>query len=183
MYLISETKINDCFLLRPSIHSDARGSFVKTYHKDKYKEYGLNVDFKEDFYSISKKNVIRGFHLGKFPSNHEKTVTCLNGSVEDVILDLRIGSPSFGHYESFELNSINKNILYIPEGVAHGFCSKSENSILYYKVTSLFNPEDDIGILWNSTNYQWSVKNPIISERDKNLPKFSNFESPFNYKK
>ncbi len=181
MFSIKKTKIKDCFLIDPLLHKDQRGLFVKSFHKSDFESLNLNSDFKEDFYSISKKGVIRGLHLAKPPSDHEKTVTCLSGEVVDVVLDLRIGSPTFGMYDNFVLSEINKRIIYIGKGIAHGFLSKMDNTILYYKVTSEYEASNDIGIRWDSINFSWPISKPVISERDSKFPTFEQFRSRIHH--
>ena len=177
MFSVKKTKIEDCYLLDPLVHEDQRGLFVKSFHKSSLTNLGLVSDFKEDFYSISKKNVIRGLHLAKPPRDHEKTVTCLSGEVLDLVLDLRVGSPTFGKCESFLLSAMNKRIVYIGKGIAHGFLSKTDHTILYYKVASEYNASDDIGVRWDSIDFEWPISNPVLSERDSEFPTLEDFIS------
>ncbi len=177
MFKVKRTKIEDCYLIEPNAHIDQRGLFVKSFHKSVFINLGLHSEFKEDFYSVSQKNVIRGLHLAKPPSDHEKTVTCLSGEVLDVVLDLRLDSPTFGKCESFLLSALNNRIIYIGKGIAHGFLAKTDHTILYYKVASEYNASDDIGVRWDSINFKWPISNPVISERDSKFPTFEQFIS------
>ena len=177
MFSLKNTKIDDCFFIDPHIHKDQRGIFVKSYHNSIFRSLGLHCEFKEDFYSVSQKDVIRGLHLAKPPSAHEKTVTCLSGEVLDLVLDLRVDSPTFGNCESFILSAINKRIAYIGKGIAHGFLSKTDNTILYYKVASEYNASDDIGVRWDSIDFDWTVSNPVLSERDSTFPTLEQFKA------
>jgi dTDP-4-dehydrorhamnose 3,5-epimerase len=113
------------------------------------------------------------------PMDHVKMVYCVHGEVLDVVVDLRKGSPSFGTYELFELNDEKANIIYIPKGVAHGFYVLSQQAIMVYHVSTVYSPQHDSGILWNSLDIPWPDQNPIVSERDQRLIPFSKFISPF----
>lgn len=173
------------FILDGAMHvklskfSDLRGDFIKTFHTDILKKNGIEFKSKEEFYSISKKHVIRGMHFQIPPFEHEKIVMCLNGTVRDVIIDIRKNSKTFGEYQSFELDVDKPSLLYIPVGFAHGFMSRTDNSLLYYKTTSVYNKDSDSGIRWDSFGFDWGCKNPIISERDQNFIKLGNFETYF----
>lgn len=177
------TKIHGCFEIFPIINKDTRGFFVKTFHTPSFKKLGLNTLFKEEYYSISKKNVIRGMHFQLPPHDHIKLVYCISGKVMDVVVDLRLGSPSYGKHLSIDLSFKKKNMVYIPKGIAHGFCSLSKSSILIYKTSTVHFPKNDTGIRWNSANISWPNKNLIISDRDKSFPTLKEFKSPFRFEK
>ena len=176
---IKKTLLEGCFEVKPITFLDQRGTFTKIFHKKEFKRLGLNSDWKEDYYTYSKKYVIRGMHLQLPPSDHFKLVHCLYGEVLDVLLDLRSSSPSFGKTHSLKLSSKKKNGIYISKGIAHGFLSLTEKSLLTYKVSSAHSPKHDTGVSWNSFGFEWPVKNPIISDRDKALEELENFNSPF----
>jgi len=114
------------------------------------------------------------------PYDHSKIVYCVYGKVFDAVVDLRASSKTYGKYLTFELDSDEARMLYIPPGLAHGFYTISESSSMAYKVTALHSSKHDTGILWNSLGIPWPNENPIISERDGKLIKFKNFNSPFN---
>jgi dTDP-4-dehydrorhamnose 3,5-epimerase len=158
-----------------------RGRFVKIFHEPSYAALGLETNFAEEYYSVSHKNVIRGLHFQVPPMDHVKMVYCLEGHALDVVLDLRVGSPTYGQFEMFELNSINSSSIYIPKGMAHGFCALSENTIMVYKVSSVYSPEYDAGILWNSASIPWPNSGLIISDRDRGFPMLKDFNSPFKF--
>jgi dTDP-4-dehydrorhamnose 3,5-epimerase len=181
MFNVQNCKIPGCFLLTPKVFKDDRGVFIKNFNQSDYEKLGLNGLFLEDFYTSSKKNVIRGMHFAKPPSDHIKTISCVEGTIFDVLIDLRLGSPTYGVSETLELAGAFPQILYAPIGIAHGFCSLTDNSIVQYKVSKLFCPEDDIGIHWDSIGIDWPTKQPIISSKDTKLPRFSDFKSPFNF--
>lgn len=173
------TPIKGCYELQPILRKDLRGSFVKTFHQDIFNKLNLETNFTEEYYSVSKKHVLRGLHFQTPPMEHKKLVYCSSGEVIDVVVDLRKSSPTYKKYQMFNLNSEKANMLYIPEGLAHGFYVLSEIAIMMYKVSSVYSPENDGGIRWNSAGISWPDKNPIISERDKNFVSLEEFRSPF----
>ncbi|MFI5251622.1 MAG: dTDP-4-dehydrorhamnose 3,5-epimerase [Bacteroidota bacterium] len=180
---INKTTIPDCYEIIPKIFNDERGIFVKTFRTDIFEIANIGMHFVEEYYSISHKRVLRGLHFQTPPKACDKMVYCVSGEVLDVVVDLRIGSPVYGKYETIELNSRKANILHIPAGLAHGFYVLSEKAILIYKTTSLYSPEHDSGIRWNSINFSWPDTNPIISKRDGEFVGLQDFKSPFVFKK
>ena len=179
---IKQTKISECVELWPKVIRDKRGLFVKTFHDDVFKKNGLETHFVEEYYSFSHKRVLRGLHFQLPPMDHVKLVYCVFGKVLDVVVDLRVGSPTYGDFETIELSAENANMVYIPKGLAHGFYVISESAIMMYKVTTVYSPEYDTGILWNSANIPWPDESPIISKRDSEFIAFKNFKSQFVYK-
>lgn len=157
---------------------DDRGAFIKTFSAGLYKEMGLSTLINEEYYSISHKNVIRGMHFQVPPHDHAKLVYCLAGEVEDVVLDIRQGY-NYGNCVGLRLSSLEPSLLWIPPGIAHGFRSKCDHTIMVYKTSSEFQPLADQGIRWNSFGYDWGNENFIISDRDCLHPYLSEFESPF----
>jgi dTDP-4-dehydrorhamnose 3,5-epimerase len=137
------------------------------------------LKYKEEYYSISHKGVLRGLHFQLPPAEHEKIVYCPFGRVLDAVVDLRKNSATYGEYALIELSGEKGNMLYIPKGMAHGFYTCSDQAIMMYKVTSMYSPEEDSGILWNSAGIPWPNENPILSNRDKNLKPFKFFMTPF----
>lgn len=158
---------------------DPRGSFFKTYHIENYEGLGLPTDWQEEYFSMSYKNVVRGMHFQTPPGDHDKIVTCVQGAVLDVVLDLRKASKTYKKVFSAELNAQNKHVLVIPKGCAHGFLSLQDNSIMFYKVSTVYSPANDKGILWSSIGFDWPVTNALVSERDQIHPKLAEYESPF----
>lgn len=173
------TPLEGCFELQPIVRGDKRGSFVKIFHADIFEELGLATDFKEEYYSTSIKNVLRGMHFQTPPADHVKLVCCIEGAVKDVVVDLRKNSATFGKHCAFNLSAEKANMLYIPKGLAHGFLTLSERAIMLYNVTSVYSPENDKGILWSSCGIDWQCDAPIISARDQNHPPLAAFDSPF----
>lgn len=177
-------KFNSSFIggvyeIVPEIFRDKRGEFTKIFHTEFFEQNNLNTHWKEQYYSLSTKDVIRGMHFQTPPFDHDKLVTCVQGTVIDVVLDLRKSSPTYGLFDQFELNSRLGNSLYIPKGCAHGFLVKSDTALLLYNVSTIFNADSDSGIRWNSFGMNWPTNTPIISEKDENLPDLKSFITPF----
>ena len=163
----------------PRVALDERGSFVKSFHEGFFAGHGIQFTTREEFYSVSKKDVLRGMHFQAPPAQHSKLVTCLGGKILDVVLDLRSASPTFGRSWATELSEENHQVIYIPEGMAHGFYTLSAQSLVHYKTTSMHSPEHDRGIRWDSFSFNWPGATPILSARDDSFPAFSAFDSPF----
>lgn len=171
--------MSGCYLFESPKFSDARGRFVKTYHKEYFQENGINIEFAEEFYSSSKKNVIRGMHFQLPPSEHDKLVYCIQGRVLDVFLDIRRSSSTYGQSMGIELSGENARSLFLPKGIAHGFLSLEDDTVMVYKTSTIHNPIKDCGIIWNSFGFDWPVETPIVSDRDTKHPTFPTFDSPF----
>jgi len=180
--IVKNTLIPGCFELQTDLFKDQRGSFVKIFNEKSFKEHQLETQYKEEYYTISRQGVLRGLHFQIPPEHCTKIVRCLVGGVLDAIVDLRIGSPAYGKFQSFKLNSDDNNMLYLPPGIAHGFYVMSEKALMLYKVSREYAPEHDKGIRWDSLGIPWPSKSPIVSERDQKFPSFANFVSPFEYK-
>jgi len=176
---IIKTSIEGCFELQPRIFADDRGRLVKTFHQDIFESNGLKTDFKEEYYSVSKKHVLRGLHFQTPPYDHVKCVTCLSGKIFDVVVDLRKNSPTFKQYFSIELDAEKGNMLYIAKGMAHGFFVLSDSAIFLNRTTTVYAPNNDAGIRWDSCEIDWPSMQPILSEKDKEMICLTNFESPF----
>ncbi len=177
---VRKTSIKGCFELQPRIFEDTRGKLVKTFHEGMFSEHDLSTDFTEEYYSISKKNVLRGLHFQLPPNDHVKCVTCLQGKLFDVVVDLRKESDTFGKHLAIELDGEKGNMLYIPKGLAHGFLVLSDNAIFLNRTTTVYNADSDTGIHWNSCNINWPVKNPILSDKDRLMTELKDFITPFN---
>ena len=178
---IIKTDIPGCFIIEPLIIHDDRGSFIKTFHINDFEENGLVTDWIEHFYSVSKKNVLRGLHFQLPPHDHTKLVYCNYGKIFDVVVDLRKGSSTYGHHIIVLLDADKASMIYIPRGLAHGFYTLSEKAITLYKVNTIHAPDYDAGIHWNSAGICWPANKPIVSKRDDALPKMKEFDSPFAY--
>ena len=178
-----KTKIQDLIILEPTVFVDKRGYFLESYNDNRFKEIVGKVSFVQENESKSLKGVLRGLHFQKPPFDQAKLVRCVEGKVLDVAVDIRNGSNTYGQYITIELSGENKKQLYIPRGFAHGFLVLSESAIFSYKVDNIYAPNYDAGIFWNDPilNIPWGIdENEIlISEKDSNLPFFSDFKSPF----
>ncbi len=175
------TPIHGCWELRYRRFEDDRGCFVKTFHRDAFAAAGLETDFAEEYYSVSRRGVLRGLHFQTPPMDHAKLVYATAGAVLDVVLDLRVGSPTYGHHHMLELSAAASNALYVPKGLGHGFYVREGEAVLVYKVTSIHSSEHDQGIRWDSAGIPWPDRAPILSERDRGLPGLLEFNSPFRY--
>jgi dTDP-4-dehydrorhamnose 3,5-epimerase len=158
---------------------DERGFFTKSFHDTSLKAAGINFELKESYFSLSKKDVIRGMHFQVPPHQHSKIVFCPQGAILDVIIDLRKNSPTYGRYYAYELSAENHRAYYIPEGFAHGFKALTDDAITYYLVSLEYSREHDTGILYNSFGFDWQTEKPIISARDLSFPAIGDFDSPF----
>lgn len=166
-------------LIRPKVHLDHRGSFVKTWHPDLLAAHSVTMDFAEEFYSVSSRGVVRGMHFQSPPHAHDKLVYCVTGQILDVVLDLRKNLPTYGQSRSWELSEKNAHLLFIPAGFAHGFLALGERNAVVYKTSTVHCPDHDLGVRWDSFGFSWPESAPVISERDQGLPAFRDFSSPF----
>ena len=173
MDLIS-TSIEGCFVIQPKIHNDKRGYFVKTFHKNIFFDLGLENSFSEDYYSVSKKGVLRGLHFQRAPYEQSKLIKVSLGKIQDVIVDLRQDSNTYGKWESYDLSSNNNRILFVPKGFAHGFLVLSKYAIFSYKVDNYYAPKHDRGIAFDDPklgiNWQLPLADLRLSDKDKKLP-------------
>jgi len=176
------TQIAGCYEIHVDIRNDNRGKFIKTYHAEMFADQGLQTNWNEEYFSVSHKNVIRGMHFQLPPHDHEKLVYCVSGSVLDVVVDLRCNSATFKQHMSLELSSRTGNMLYIPRGCAHGFKALDNNTIMMYKVATVYNQECDSGIAWDSCGIDWQIERSaaIVSTRDQSFVTLDDeFNSPF----
>lgn len=181
MFDVRPTAISGVLAVKPRVAVDRRGSFVKVFHKDLFAAQGLDTALAEVFFSTSGAGVLRGLHIQEPPHDHVKVVGCVAGAVFDAVLDLRRGSPTFGASATFRLSADDGTLLYIPQGVAHGFCVERATATMVYLTTSVHHPEADTGILWDSAGIGWPVGDPILSDRDRRLPALADYDSPFPY--
>lgn len=168
---VEETEIKEVKIIRPTVLDDLRGSFFETFKSTFFESYGLPNNFHQDNQVRSKKDVLRGLHY-QLSDPQGKLVQVAFGSILDVAVDIRVGSPTFGKYHLIKLSSENKKMFYIPKGFAHGYLALSEFSVVLYKCTSIYNPKDEHGIKWNDPdlNIKWGIKSPLLSEKDNCLP-------------
>ena len=179
MWKIEETPIPDAKLLTLPQFFDDRGLFVKTFHDTMLQDAGISIKLKESYFSISRKDVIRGMHFQTPPHQHAKIVFCPQGAILDVMVDMRKASPTYGQYFAQELSAENGRAFYIPEGFAHGFKALTDNAMTYYLVSSEYSQPNDTGIRWDSFGMDWEILKPIISARDMSFSLFSDYNTPF----
>ncbi|MGA2507208.1 MAG: dTDP-4-dehydrorhamnose 3,5-epimerase [Chitinispirillaceae bacterium] len=176
------TDLEGIVLIKPDVHVDQRGFLLESYSRDRYVKGGIAASFMQDNHSFSvKKSVIRGLHFQVPPAAQNKLVRVTSGAICDVVVDLRKSSSTFGKWLSFDLSARNFRQLYVPAGFAHGFCTLEDNTEVQYKVDCPYSPTHDSGIRWNDPDIAivWPIKEPIISDKDGNLPYLKNFASPF----
>jgi len=176
---ITETKIKGVYLIKPDIFNDERGIFVKPFNIDSFKKKGLATNFEENFYSISKKGVARGMHFQKPPNTMAKLVYVSEGSILDIVLDVRKNSPTYRQHITIEISKKNHLAVYIPAGCAHGFLSLEDNSCTVYLQETVHSVNNEQGVNIQSLGLDLDISNLIISERDKKLPSLKDFDSPF----
>jgi dTDP-4-dehydrorhamnose 3,5-epimerase len=174
-----ECEIHSVLLIKPKVFFDERGFFLETYKKSSFREAGIKEDFNQDNFSFSKRGVLRGLHLQRKPKSQSKLVRCVKGEILDVIVDVRANSNTFGKWLSFLLNDVNQHILYVPDGFLHGFVVLSENAIVHYKASCEYCVNCEDGVVWNdkTLDINWRIKDPIVSDKDKLLKKFIDFEA------
>ena len=172
--IIESTILPEVKVIIPEVFSDERGYFLETYQKNKFIENKIPHHFYQDNEVKSKKHTIRGLHY-QIKNPQGKLVRAVLGKILDVAVDIRLGSPNFGKSVSIILTEKNKKMLYIPEGFAHGYGVLSEESIVVYKCTKIYDMKNEHGIIWNdpNININWGIDNPLLSSKDKLLPKLS----------
>jgi len=180
---ITKTKIPGLLIIKPDIYIDKRGYFFESYNKQKFIENGIEVNYVQDNESRSQKGVLRGLHFQNPPYSQGKLVRVIKGSVLDVAVDIRKGSPTFGQWDSVILSEENKLMYWLPEGMAHGFLTLEDDTIFFYKCTNLYHKESEGSIRWNDPelNIEWGIQNPVLSEKDKNVPFLRDLENKFIY--
>jgi dTDP-4-dehydrorhamnose 3,5-epimerase len=176
---IEETALKGVYIINNFVAQDDRGTFVKTFNKQNFENNELNFEIRESYFSISQKDVIRGMHFQLPPYDHQKLVYVAQGSIIDVIVDLRVNSKTYKKAISVELSSKNRKSAFIPKGFAHGFKSLEDNTITIYNVSTEYNSNYDTGISYHSFGFDWEVINPIVSTRDLLFESVNEFKSPF----
>ncbi len=173
-----KTNLQDCWILEPDVFEDERGFFYEGFNADRFKKTtGFEFHVTQINQSWSSKGVLRGLHFQKDPKAQAKFVSCIEGEVLDVAVDLRKKSPTFRDFSVVRLSARNKRHFYIPKGMAHGFLVLSDYAKLMYQVDEVYSPEHDSGIIYNDRdlNISWGVPQEaiILSEKDKRLPTFN----------
>ena len=168
-----ETELEGVYILESTVFEDHRGFFMESYNKRDFEEIGLFFDFVQDNHSLSvQAGVLRGLHFQLNPKAQTKVVRCLKGVIYDVVVDIRKGSPTFGKWIGVILSEYNKRQIVVPKGFAHGILTLVPNTEILYKVDEYYSPEHDRAIRWNDPELKinWPIKEPILSEKDKNAP-------------
>ncbi len=179
---VIETALPGVLIIEPTVYGDNRGFFYESYHYQRYAEHGIPTEFVQDNHSRSVRGVVRGLHY-QIPPGQAKLVRAAVGSVWDVAVDIRWGSPTFGQWVGVELSAENYRQLYIPAGFAHGFCVTSDVAEFLYKVSGYYNAELERGIAWDDPDLSipWPVECPNLSERDKHHPRLREAEHDYIY--
>ena len=178
---VVETTICGLVIIEPKIHEDERGYFFESWNNRKFNELVANVNFVQDNQSCSSKNTLRGLHFQNPPYAQGKLVRVISGSILDVAVDIRKSSPTYGKHFSVLLSKENNKMVYIPPGFAHGFLALEDDTIMSYKCTADYNKESEGALFWDDKdlNIDWSITNPLISEKDDKAESFKSFISLF----
>jgi dTDP-4-dehydrorhamnose 3,5-epimerase len=168
------TELPEVVVIEPTVHRDARGFFVETYHAQKYRSGGIDATFVQDNHSRSTEGTLRGLHL-QLRRPQGKLVRVIAGEIFDVAVDVRRGSPTFGRWVGVTLSAENFRQCYIPPGFAHGFCVLTQAAEVEYKCTEPYDPADERGVVWNDPDVaiKWPVEHPLLSPRDARLPRLA----------
>ena len=183
---VIESKINGVKVLHPQMFEDDRGAFCETYNKRALAEAGINTEFVQDNYCRNPcKGTVRGLHFQTSPHAQAKLIWVVRGTVQDVVVDLRHGSPTFGEHECFNLSAENLRQVFIPAGLAHGYCTLEADTEVAYKVDAFYAPEHEGGLLWSDTGLEidWPVSagEATVSERDRGFPRFDELPKIFQW--
>lgn len=169
-----ELNISGAFLVSPTIHADERGQFYELFHEREFATHvGRTFELRQSNVSVSKKNVLRGIHFALLDPGQAKYVTCMNGAIVDFVIDIRIGSPTFGTWQSIELSSQNKRSVFISEGLGHAFLALENDTKVSYFVSDVYKPDKEFAInpLDNQLELPFSnLDDLLLSEKDSNAP-------------
>lgn len=171
---VHPTAIAGAFLIDLDVNVDERGFFLESFHAKRFSEIGINYDFVQDNRSHSSGGVIRGLHYQiENPIGH--LIYVIEGCIFDVGVDMRLASPTFGKHIAFELSADKHQQLFLPPGVAHGFCSLAERNEIWYKCSNFYYPDDEAGLLWNDPELgiRWPIDSPKIKPRDASFPRLN----------
>lgn len=174
---ITPTKHPEVLLIEPDVFADPRGYFMETFHAEKFAASGLPTVFLQDNHSHSLRGVLRGLHY-QLQHPQGKVVRVVNGEVLDVAVDIRTGSPRFGHWVAARLSAENRHQLYVPPGFAHGYCTLSEQADVLYKCTEVYMPADEYGIAWDDPGLaiDWPALDMLLSDKDRLHPRLDESE-------
>lgn len=171
--VIEEQILEKVLLFKPDMHKDERGYFFESFKESIFEENGYNIRFVQDNEAFSKySGTLRGLHY-QLRKPQAKLLHVVSGAIKDVVVDIRKGSPNFGKSIMLNLNSASHNMIYIPEGFAHGYLALEDNTIIQYKCTNYYDSSSEYGVKWDDEdiNIDWDISDPILSDKDKNFPK------------
>lgn len=180
---IIETPIPGLLEIVPKVFGDDRGYFYESYNKALFENFGIDHEFVQDNQSLSNRGVLRGLHFQNPPYAQGKLVRVIQGSVLDVVVDIRKGSPTYGQHHKVMLSGENKLMFWVPPGFAHGFATLEDQTIFSYKCTNLYNKESEGSVLWNdpALNIDWGLESPLLSEKDREARPLAELDSQFLY--
>ncbi|MEM8868787.1 MAG: dTDP-4-dehydrorhamnose 3,5-epimerase [Pseudomonadota bacterium] len=180
---ITNTDIPDLLILQPKRHGDDRGFFCESWNQSRMAEYGLHYDFVQDNHSLSRTaGTLRGLHYQAPPHAQAKLVRCGRGRLYDVAVDIRVGSPTYGHWFGLDLTFENGLQLLVPAGFLHGFITREPDTEVIYKCTDYYAPECDGAVRWDSCGINWGTAiEPVLSAKDAAASALADFVSPFIY--
>ena len=169
---VTTCDLQGLLIIEPDVFGDNRGYFMESWNRQRYREAGLDFDFVQDNFSLSRRGTLRGLHFQN-PFAQGKLVSVLQGEVFDVGVDIRRGSPTFGRWFGMTLSAENKRQFFLPPGFAHGFLVLSEMALFHYKCTDYYSPKAEQGFRWDDpeVGIKWPVENPILSQRDAAAPR------------
>jgi len=184
---IQRFAIRDLLLIRPAKHTDARGFFSEVYRSDAFLAEGVDAQFVQDNHVYSRMSgILRGLHFQAPPHAQGKLVRCIKGTILDVAVDIRVGSPTFGHHVAIELSATNWQQVWVPPGFAHGYVTLEADCEVIYKVTQYWNPSSERGIAWDdpALAIDWNVSpsKVMMADKDRALPRLADVEPIFRYK-
>jgi dTDP-4-dehydrorhamnose 3,5-epimerase len=174
--IFTQTDLAGAFVIEPETHEDARGFFARTWCQREFASHGLNAHLAQCSVSFShSRGTLRGIHYQTAPREEAKLVRCTKGSIYDVIIDLRADSATFTRSFTVELTANNRRMLYVPEGIAHGFQTLEDNTEVFYQISEFYTPEYARGIRWNDPLFgiRWPLDLRMISDKDQSYPDFA----------
>ena len=176
---VIETKLPGVLIIEPKLFGDSRGFFKEIFQAQRYREAGIEYDFVQDNHSRSQKGVLRGLHF-QISKPQGKLVSCSQGAVFDVAVDVDPTSATFGHYVGIELTEDNHHQFWVPPGYAHGFCVLTDTADFQYKCTDYYDPSDEGGLIWNDPDVaiEWPINQPLLSDKDAKLPSLKELANP-----
>ena len=184
-FKFTKLEIPEVLIIEPTVLKDERGFFMEGFKYSEFQKNGISFNILQENLSHSKKNVLRGLHYQLKEAAQGKLICAVWGSLFDVAIDLRIGSPSYGKWVGVTLSRENRKMIWIPPGFAHGFLALEDDTEILYKTTGEYSQEKERGIIWNdpTIGIKWPFKNPLLSKRDRNLPTLDKAENDFHWEK